>query len=297
MTWAARAPLPWGAGELGLAVLSDGIHAVAGTDGTFALDHHAVYDDTTDAWTMLPDLPAGRSAVAAAELNDDLHVFTGQTGSAPAGGRSDSHWRYDLTSGAWASRAAYPVQALYVRAASLGGFLYGIGGTTDQTSIAGSTTAAVRRYNPGTDSWASVASMNVARNQAAVAVADGKLWVVGGSGTASDFDPLSSAEVYDPGTNTWTNLPDAPVPFAEAIAGWLQDGLLHVVVAQSHYAYDPDRALWLQFDPPGTSRTDAAGVAFDGSLHAIGGANQSAEHERWFRSGWAVGSASMGSSS
>ncbi|KAL5717626.1 hypothetical protein ACHQM5_010607 [Ranunculus cassubicifolius] len=60
----------------------------------------------------------------------------------------------------------------------------------------------VYQYDSCLNRWSKLADMNVARYDFACAEMNGLVYAVGGHG--SNGDGLSSAEVYDPQTNTWT---------------------------------------------------------------------------------------------
>ncbi len=62
-------------------------------------------------------------------------------------------------------------------------------------------------YDPGSDAWSAPVSTQAKRVDAtAVTLPNGKVLVVGGeSALDTSAAALDSAEVYDPGTNTWTN--------------------------------------------------------------------------------------------
>jgi N-acetylneuraminic acid mutarotase len=58
-------------------------------------------------------------------------------------------------------------------------------------------------FEPSSSSWSSVAPMNVARvNHSSTLLNDGRVLVVGGNNENGDL--LSSSEIYDPQTNTWS---------------------------------------------------------------------------------------------
>lgn len=64
--------------------------------------------------------------------------------------------------------------------------------------------------------------MPTARAAFAVTQANGKLYAIGGSG---GIGGLSSVDVYDPSTNTWTTIASMPTPrahlAAEALSGFV----------------------------------------------------------------------------
>lgn len=56
-------------------------------------------------------------------------------------------------------------------------------------------------YDPNKDQWKLVAPMNVKRSRVALSANMGKLWAIGGYDGESN---LSTVEVYDPETDSWT---------------------------------------------------------------------------------------------
>lgn len=83
--------------------------------------------------------------------------------------------------------------------AVLNNLLYAIGSTTVFGSI-----NSVERYDPNSDTWEAVASMNYNRKNPAVAVLNRKIYVLGGRATDYDKWHRQTVETYDPKTNKWT---------------------------------------------------------------------------------------------
>lgn len=83
---------------------------------------------------------------------------------------------------------------------TVGGKVYTIGGDTE-----GVKSAACYVYDPSTDSWDSIASMNHARSgKPGVVYHAGKVYVFGGDSTGV------KVEVYDVASDSWTELTDMP---------------------------------------------------------------------------------------
>ena len=80
------------------------------------------------------------------------------------------------------------------------GFIYAVGGRDPSETIL----SAVERYNPATNTWLSVASLNVPRLSHEVINAGGLIYSVGGANAGG---PLVGVETYDVVTNTWTVSP------------------------------------------------------------------------------------------
>jgi N-acetylneuraminic acid mutarotase len=77
-------------------------------------------------------------------------------------------------------------------------------------------------YDPATKAWSRLAD-HEARAGGGAAALDGKLYLMGGTNSGLDFEnnahhagqkAVGAAQVLDPGTNTWTNLPALPEPRA-----------------------------------------------------------------------------------
>ena len=78
----------------------------------------------------------------------------------------------------------------------MGGKIYVTGGLSQGAKL---NSACV--YDPQTDAWTRLASMDNARRAHASAVVGGKLYIFGGQGTGGS--ELVTAEVYDPASNSW----------------------------------------------------------------------------------------------
>ncbi|KPP67355.1 kelch-like protein 18-like, partial [Scleropages formosus] len=83
-----------------------------------------------------------------------------------------------------------------VGVAVVNGLLYAIGGYDGQSRL-----STVEVYNPETDTWTQVASMNSQRSAMGTVVLDGHIYVCGGYDGKSS---LSSVECYSPETDRWT---------------------------------------------------------------------------------------------
>jgi N-acetylneuraminic acid mutarotase len=82
-------------------------------------------------------------------------------------------------------------------------------------------------YDPGNNTWSATASMRQARfDQTATLLPNGKVLVTGGAAIGDLFQniPLSSAELYDPATNTWSTAGAMSTPRENATATLLPNG-------------------------------------------------------------------------
>jgi len=131
-------------------------------------------------------------------------------------------------------------------------------------------------YDPETNLWSEMASMNVPRGRFDAAQFDQKIYACGGSDGQVE---LRSAEFYDPQVNKWRRLPDMHYSRSScgvavlnakvyAIGGWSgQTGHSDCEV------YDPATNSWSSIAPLLSGRAQTGVCAFDGKLLAVGGNN------------------------
>jgi PKD repeat protein len=103
-------------------------------------------------------------------------------------------------------------------------------------------------YDPSSDTWAQLASMNETRSYLAAAVADGKIYAVGGN-DGSDF--LNSTEAYDPGTDTWTTVTPMSTSRYDLASAAL-DGQLYVFGGNAGSYWDPPYVEIIEVYDPDT---------------------------------------------
>jgi N-acetylneuraminic acid mutarotase len=161
-----------------------------------------VYDPAQNTWTKGPSMPKGRFGAASSVLDGRLYVVGGCTNAEC----SNSVYVFDPGSGKWSRAADYPQSIGWASCGAINGKLYCAGGAGPDYVETG----AAHVYDPVSNSWQSIADMPVGLAAGAYAAANGRLLVSGGTrrvGANSVVTPESYA--YDPGTNSWSALPDA----------------------------------------------------------------------------------------
>jgi len=141
----------------------------------------------------------------------------------------------------------------------------------------GTVLASAEVYDPATGAWAPTGDMSVRRHKlAVVALADGRVLVLGGSNEQDAFGQYRSAEIYDPATGTFTATGDMASPRYK-ISGAvirLDDGRV-LVAAGSRTAevYDPASGTFRRVagDADSAFNFSAAARLADGTVLVSGG--------------------------
>lgn len=166
----------------------------------------------SDTWLKLPseNAPRARGGHAAVWTGNEMIIWGGLTSA----GATLTGARYDTSKKTWkpmTTRGA-PSARLYPSAVWTGTEMIVWGGT--RAFNAESFLADGGRYNPATDSWATVAKSPLQPRVGADAVWTGKDLVIWGGMGGSIAKPtfLGDGARYNPTTNTWSMLPTAHEP-------------------------------------------------------------------------------------
>jgi N-acetylneuraminic acid mutarotase len=148
----------------------------------------------------------------------------------------------------------------------------------------GAHTASAEVYDPATNRWTPIGSMNVDRYDfTATLLRDGRVLVVGGfSGNGTGVQ--ASAELYDPATGRWASTGSLRTPRRSHTATLLADGTVLVVGGfgdgftdgwlRSAELYDPARGRWRRVTPMAIAReAGSATLLGDGRVLVAGGGN------------------------
>lgn len=187
--------------------LGDGtVLCTGGSQSTTYKKWTQTFDPATGLWTARGDLTTQRSFGTLFPLANGGAVLAGgsQQYNIPDNGLSSCE-KYDLVAGTWSPTGSLPWVRYYMAGAPLldGRYLVAGGIYVDHSfSTIITSTAAV--YNPSTELWTSTANnLTAARWQhAAVTLLDGRVLVIGGVSTSGTR--LSSCNLYNPTTNTWS---------------------------------------------------------------------------------------------
>jgi len=200
-----------------------------------------VYDPTNGVWSVAASLPGSseREDASATLLPSGKVLVAG--GYDPGTYLSDAHV-YDPFANTWSSVGALSVGRIQHTAVLLpSGHVLVVGGS----NLAGYI-APAEQFDPSTNAWTSAGSLATPRlGHTATLLASGKVLVIGGTtpGVPPHFDPtVSSVEIYDPVTDSWSSASPLPVARTMHSATLLPSGKVLVAGGQTStgpYSYDP----------------------------------------------------------
>jgi N-acetylneuraminic acid mutarotase len=209
-------------------------------------------------WAPHSALPTARGEFAAGTIGDRLIVCGGLEGL--LGTPTDRVDAYQVTTARWVPLAPLPQPLNHHAVAVIGHTLYVTGGGSGRTFTVGGALPTLYAYEVATDRWTRNADMPAPRWGHGAAVADGKLYVVGGIGGDENGPVLE----YDPPGDRWVVRAALPTP---------RDHLGVLAVGQQIYAlggrrhgknvaavevYDPATDTWSAGAPLPTPRSGMA---------------------------------------
>jgi hypothetical protein len=210
---------------------------------------------------METPLPAAVEESGAAAAGGKLYVIGGFDA---AGNSLSAVWVYDGT--AWSAGPRLPLGLDHVSAASLDDQVYVAGGHSFGRDSA-------RLFRLEGASWIELAPMRHPRGGHALIASAHRLYVIGGNTAAGNVAP---AEVYDPQTRGWTDLPSLPSP-RNHVAGFVVDSSACVAGGRSPATarvdcFDPTSSTWVRLpDLPRPTSGEGATSLEDGRPVILGG--------------------------
>jgi N-acetylneuraminic acid mutarotase len=147
--------------------------------------------------------------------------------------------------------------------------------------------------------WEKMADMPTARGQFACAVANGKIYAIGGiinpkidiTSVDLKFDITSTVEEYDPIKDKWTKKNSLPIPKMPNYAVSTVNGIIYSIGGSDLnksgnivYAYNPAKDEWTRKADMPTPRENFATEVVKGKIYAIGGIGAGAVNANEFLS-------------
>lgn len=208
-TWSLAAPLPTPVNHSMPAVVNGKLYVIGGQSdagSTNFVNTVYEYDPATNTWRTRAPLPIARGGGAAAVIDGKIYVAGGRPP------RGADFAVFDPALNQWTTLPDLMTQRNHLAAVAVDGKVIVIGGRFE----AGSTsplTDALEIYDPKTNTWKEGARLPKPRGGLNAVEARGCVHVFGGEGNTSRPNGVfDDHDVYNPFTNTWTNL--APMPIA-----------------------------------------------------------------------------------
>ncbi len=291
--WSRTADASIARQEIYPAVLGDRIIVAGGvlSQAPGFTDHVEAYDAEAGRWTTLAPLPEGRHHIALAEAGGKIYGIGGFSGAIPDWRAHATVFVYDAGANRWSSGPSLPQARAEGVVATVKGKIYFIGGRIPTSPQAAhisehADTARGEVLDPRSGRWEPIADAPTARNSAAAAVIDDKIYVVGGRQMLKQPDGrqrpvnLATLEVYDPATNRWETraaLPQAQGGLAAAAHG----GKLYAFggeqfvpaskVFADAWVYDPQTDRWSALPPMPTPRHGHGAAVVGKRIFLMGG--------------------------
>lgn len=277
LVWTAQTPLPEArrAGHLnavGSQLFYFGGNSSRLTDDYVASGH--VFDRVTRSWGSTQSMPTARDQGATAVLAGRIWVIGGVNPLAPEQNgfsRLSINEAFTLATGTWTSAAEMPTARGSVRADTLNGRIYVVGGSTGVQAL-----DTVEVYDPSTDSWTVGPSLPAPRLNHALASINGKLYLAGGEGSAREA--RAELFVFDPVTGEWSEGPAMPTARLRTGSAVLQGKLVVLGgrldtdgFSDAVEMYDPGTNEWATLPPLPMPMIDVAAIAADRTLYTVGG--------------------------
>jgi N-acetylneuraminic acid mutarotase len=187
------------------ATLDNMIYLVGGSAPNESCTHYALntvqaFDPATGLWSEKRSLPEPRTQVGLGEdsVNHLLYAVGGATG-APDYKNLDSVDVYDPDTDSWTPRPPLNIRRGGPAVAVVNGKVYAIGGKGEHSAL-----DTVEVFDPDSNRWTIQPSrMPHPRIRSAAALADSKIYVMGGETIGENGEIISTVDVYDPSSDTW----------------------------------------------------------------------------------------------
>jgi N-acetylneuraminic acid mutarotase len=224
-------------------------------------------------------MPTGRLGASSSVVDGQIYVI----GGLGAPGASGVVEVYDPQTDSWTIKSPMPTARGLLTTSVVDGKIYAIGGNIGPGAW-GTTLATVEMYDPDTDTWTVKASLPDARDSLASAVIDGKIYAIGGSQITGfeRLDAFWTVDLYDPGTNTWTEA--TPLNRTrDTVSAEVVDGMIYAFGGAAPYqeGYDPTTDTWMKLAGMPSPLYSATTAATNGTIYVFGGIDE-----------WAGGSSS-----
>uniref|UniRef100_A0A8C5GSK5 Kelch like family member 10 n=1 Tax=Gouania willdenowi TaxID=441366 RepID=A0A8C5GSK5_GOUWI len=227
----------------------------------------------THTWQEMSPMQESRYLMSVAVLKGYIYAMGGYRNDDGTSLRTAE--RYQPNINQWTFIASMNEERIRASCTTLNNKIYICGGRSNEVLNT------AEYYNPDTNQWTLITPMETPRYDLGVVAYMGHIFAVGGS---DGFRDLSSAEAYDPVTNTWYDWTFiASMNKGRSYAScttlnnkiYICGGWSNYRVLNTAEYYNPDTNQWTLITPMGTPRYKLGVVAYMGHIFAVGGSNGS----------------------
>ncbi|MCA9421915.1 MAG: hypothetical protein KC592_12915 [Nitrospira sp.] len=214
--WSSLKPLPTARGALTAAAVGSKIYVIGGValpdksgfEGLYfdrptkQLTVNEVYDTDNNTWSQAAPMPTQRNHMGAATIDGKIYVVGGRIGSGFTlmSTNIGVNEVYDPDKDTWEPRAMLPTARSGIGVVALNGRIHVLGGEEWSHNRAG-VFRQHEAYDPKTNRWSLLPSMQFPRHGLAVGVANGKIYAISGANVAGGggaHKDLTYMEIYSP---------------------------------------------------------------------------------------------------
>ncbi|MED2944745.1 kelch repeat-containing protein [Bacillus swezeyi] len=207
--WSKKADMPIKLAGSAVAVVKDKIYVMGGnTLRTSHVENSSkllIYDTKTDKWEEGAGVPKKSFLGTAVAIDNTIYLMTQQETA------TSNHFAYNTVTNKWETKANGQPNSKAAASAVVNGKIYYIGGGSANY---GNNT--IYEYDPVKNSWIKKGYIASVWYTSAGAY-NGKIFIIGGR-LGTNHNPTNLVQVYDPVTNTTSNM-DERIQFARAGAG------------------------------------------------------------------------------
>jgi len=219
-------------------------------------------------WMFKTDMDSSRYGLVVGVVNGKLYAIGGQTPT-----RTGMVQEYDPATDTWTTKTSLPSARTRFASAVLNDKIYIAGGVNDGGAFLNTT----EYYDPFTDTWGTTGNLNKVRADFAMVAVNGKLYAIGGTKKAN-LDCENRTDVFDPATETWTdlasNIPAKRSGHAAAVVNnkiYVFGGDFQGTLQTITYELEPSIPSWTTMTDIPTPRTKLAAMTVGGLSYVVGG--------------------------
>jgi len=208
-TWTTKSDMPTARQGLSTTVVDGKIYAIgggaAGSENYSSVETYTTveeYDPATDTWTTKSPMPTSRFIHSANVVDGKIYIIGGWAAGVIGYGVRTVEV-YDPATDTWTQKDDMPRGISAGFSSVVDGKIYVFGGYGGSERV--------DEYDPATDTWTQKSDMPTKRHALSTSTLDGKIYAIGGYiPGVHGYPGVTTVEVYDPATDTWTTALDMP---------------------------------------------------------------------------------------